>query len=253
MKLAEFIPTVSGFSKWSHADKIRLFAWFLHSKRGRDRFKAADITACYAELHMTPPSSVSPFLTQMEKGKSKEVLRNAKGYALESSVREKYETKYGQRVMAVTVDKLLLDLPSQVPNLAERTFLDETIKCYRAGAFRATIVMAWNLAYHHLCDYVLRKHLAAFNAQWPKSFAKRHAGARVSAVVKHDDFAELKESEVIQICRTAAIISGDLFKVLNEKLDKRNSAAHPSNIVIHMQTAEEFILDLITNGVVKLN
>jgi hypothetical protein len=201
---------------------------------------------------MEPPSAISPFLTQMGKKKPKEVLKNSQGYALESKIRSTYEDKYGQRVATVVVDKLLAELPNQVPDLAERTFLDETIRCFRAGAFRATIVMVWNLAYHHLCDWILRNHLTAFNAQWPITLAGHHKDSKVKAIVNHDDFAVLKESQVIQICRSANIISNDLRKVLDEKLGRRNSAAHPSSIVFAPHTAEECIIDLITNVVLKL-
>lgn len=252
MKLEDLVNGIANFSEWKDSDKIRFFAWFIHSKKGRDRFSTADLRACYDELSLQKPSDVNPYLSKMLNRKPREVLRDKRGYALEKRVKDPLETRYGQRTATITVDKLLLDLPNQVPDLAERTFLDETIKCFRATAFRATIVMAWNLTYHHLCDYILRNHLAAFNAQWPLNYPKHHKDARISAVTTHDDFAELKESQVIIICRSANIITNDVKKVLEEKLGKRNSAAHPSSLIISPHTAEECIIDLITNVVLKL-
>jgi hypothetical protein len=41
-------------------------------------------------------------------------------------------------------------------------------------------------------------------------------------------------------------------KSFREKLDKRNTAAHPSTVEIASHTAEEYIIDLVTNGVLKL-
>ena len=41
-------------------------------------------------------------------------------------------------------------------------------------------------------------------------------------------FTELKESEVLQVCRSANIITNDFLKILGEKLDKWNTAVHPS-------------------------
>lgn len=250
MNLEDLVSSVPGFSKWTHADRIKFFAWFLHSKRGRERFKPADIIACYKELHLDPPSSVNPFLAQMESRRPKEVLRNSQGYALEKRVRDALEAKYGQRAATVLADRLLLELPAKLPNLAERTFLNEAIICFRNRAFRAAIVMTWNLAYDHLCEYILNdlKRLADFNAQLPKSFPK----ARISAVAKKDDFSDLKESEVLQVCRSANLITNDVFKILKEKLDRRNTAAHPSTVVITPHTAEEYIIDLVTNVVLKL-
>ena len=112
--------------------------------------------------------------------------------------------------------------------------------------------MTWNLSYHHLCNYVLNNHLGEFNTYWPTQFQKNHAKAKIQMIGKYDDFSELKESEVIQICRAANIITQDVNKILKEKLDKRNSAAHPSSIEIKPHTAEEYIIDLITNVVLKL-
>ncbi len=252
MKLEDLINSVSGFSGWSHADKIKFFAWFLHSKRSRERFAAADIKACYVELGLDEPSSIAPFLTAMEKRRPREVIHNSQGYALEKRIRDDLEKKYGQRPAAIQVDKLLMDLPTKVPNLAERTFLDEALICYRCKAFRSAIVMAWNLAYDHLCYYVLNKHLVAFNVQWPKSYQKKHGDARIKAVAVRDDFGELQESEVIQICRSANIITNDIYKILNEKLGKRNTYAHPSSVTATPQAAEEVITELVMNVVLKL-
>ena len=252
MELDDLARVIPSLTSWNHADKIRFFAWFLHAKRGKEFFKPADIVSCYHELKLEGPSAVAPFLAQMEKRKPKEVLRVGQGYYLERRLREHFEKKYGQRESTVVADKLLLDLPSKVSNLAERTFLDEAIICFRHKAFRAAIVMTWNLSYHHLCDFTLKNRLADFNREWPIQFPKRHQQARISAVACHDDFSELKESEVLQICRAANITTQDMNKVLKEKLDRRNSAAHPSSIVITSHTVEEYIIDIVTNVVLKL-
>lgn len=252
MKLEDLVNGIPGFSGWSHADKIKFFAWFIHSKRGRERFMPADIKTCYVELGLEEPSGIQPFLASMEKSRPKKVLRNSHGYALEKRIKDVLEEKYGQRPAAIHVDKLLMELPAKVPNLVERTFLDETLTCYRCKAFRAAIVMAWNLAYDHLCHFVLNKHLAAFNTQWPLSYAHKHKNARIAAVATRDDFGELQESEVIQICRSAGIISNDVYKILNEKLGKRNTYAHPSSVTVTPHAAEEVIMDLVVNVVVKL-
>jgi hypothetical protein len=68
-----------------------------------------------------------------------------------------------------------------------------------------------------------------------------------------DDFGDLlKESDVIKIARSSSIVSHDVAKILEEKLGRRNSAAHPSGVKIEQLQAEEFIDDLVKNVVVKL-
>jgi hypothetical protein len=113
------------------------------------------------------------------------------------------------------------------------------------------VVMTWNLAYHHLCDHVLKHRLTDFNARWPVVYPGHHKkGAK--AIATMDDFTELKESEVIEICNSADIITKDVHRILAEDLGRRNSAAHPSSVTIGQLQAESFIDDLIKNVVLKL-
>jgi hypothetical protein len=95
---------------------------------------------------------------------------------------------------------------------------------------------------------VLTKKLAEFNGQLPKTYPK----ADISVIATKEDFSELKESQVMQVCRSANITSKDVHKVLKEKLDRRNTYAHPSTITLAPQTAEEYIIDLVNNGVLML-
>ena len=72
-------------------------------------------------------------------------------------------------------------------------------------------------------------------------------------IAKMDDFAdELKESEVIAICASARIITGDMQNVLNVGLRRRNTAAHPSSLHITQLQAEAHIEDLVQNFVLKI-
>jgi hypothetical protein len=252
MTLAELVHGIPNFAQWNHVEKIKLFAWRLHVHQGLEHFTGADIRGCYQDLHLDEPSSVSPFLAAMEKKKPKELIREADGYKLEMRVRDALDRKYGARTITVQVTELLAKLPASVPDLAERTFLDEAMVCFKHGAFRAAIVMTWNLAYHHLCDHVLKKELTKFNTQWPLVYAGHHKKAP-KAIARMEDFSdELKESEVVEICNSAGIISKDIHKILKGKLDRRNSAAHPSTVSISQLQAEEFIDDIVKNVVLKL-
>ncbi len=252
MTLSELAQDIPNLGSWSHIEKIKLFAWYLHTHKRLEHFTSPDIKKCYEDLHTSEPSSISPFLVSMEKKNPKELLKSTGGYKLEMRVREVLDKKYGTRTITVQVTDLLANLPTSVPDLAERTFLDETLVCFKHGAFRAAIVMAWNLAYHHLCDHVLKKDLAGFNAQWPLVYQGHHKKGN-KVIAKMEDFSdELKESEVIEVCNSAGIISKDIHKILKAKLDRRNSAAHPSNVKIEQLQAEEFIDDIVKNVVLKL-
>lgn len=248
VELHEVVAQIGQFSRWNHTERIKFFAWHLHTHKGKDHFQAVEVTKCFRELHLDPPPSIHPLLNALVNRSPKILLRGARGYSLERATRDVFTKKYGDRAATVHVDKLLSELPSKVPNLAERTYLDEALQCFRIKAYRASIVMAWNLAYDHLCQCVLTNHLADFNTQLPKTYPK----ADVQSITKREDFTELKESQVIQVCKSAGIISHNVNKVMKEKLDRRNIAAHPSTVSTSQLTAEEFIKDLVENVVLVL-
>lgn len=251
MELDDLKTVVPGFSGLEHYDKIKLFAWYLHTKKNTTHFSSSDIAACYEQLHLSLPSSLSVYLFRLVKDR-KELLKSKSGYHLEHKTRDKIETKYGQRQNTVLVTKLLADLPAKVPSLEEREFLKEVIICFKNGAFRAAIIMTWILTFDHLCNYILNHGLSQFNTRWQIAYPGMYAKCPIKAVSKNEDFAEFRESEIIKICSDSRIITGDIRKILEEKLGTRNSAAHPSGTVILQNKAEEFITDLIVNVVLYL-
>jgi hypothetical protein len=71
--------------------------------------------------------------------------------------------------------------------------------------------------------------------------------------LNYDDFAvDLKESEVIDICKRQQTTPDGIAKILVEKLGKRNSAAHRSTVHINQVQAEAFIDDIVANVVLML-
>jgi len=250
MLLADFKKMVPGFSQKGHPEKIKMFGWYLHVCGGKDTFSAADVKKCYDTLHEIPPSSFSGYMKNLVD--QKQLIKNSFGYRLAGGVRDQLAAAYTPNGRKVQVTAILRELPVKVPDLSERTFLDETLICYEHGAFRATVVMAWNLAYHHLCDYVIKHRLADFNARWLVKYPVHHKnGTRTISVI--DDFMqELKESEVITICKDAGIITKDAYRIMDEKLGKRNSAAHPSSVSIGQLQTDALIVDLVDNVVLKL-
>jgi hypothetical protein len=251
-ELEQLVETLEKFDSWGHGEKIKFFAWFLHSQRGQDRVDQAAIRACYDEVGIEKPSNINPYIQRLEEKKPKEILRDGRGLYLPRHVKDDFEQRYGQRQSTVQITNLLAQLPQRVPDLAERIFLDEALTCFQHGAFRAAMVMAWNLTYHHLCDFVLKKKLADFNQRWPINFAGHHKNGQ-KQIAKMEDFAdELKESEVITICGSARIITGDMQSVLTVGLRRRNTAAHPSSSAITQIQAEAHIEDLVQNFVLKL-
>jgi hypothetical protein len=108
-------------------------------------------------------------------------------------------------------------------------------------AFRAATVMAWNLAYDHLCRYILDDptRLADFN---------NHARPSVSAQA---DFGGFKESQVLQWSRAANIIDKPTLQLLENGLNRRNQAAHPSKTSPSASNVESLIDDLVRHVIHK--
>ncbi len=249
MEVEDLVRVMPNLARASHADRVKAFAWHLHTYRKADRFGLPDIRDSYDRLHYARPKNLGTCIAQLQGKKPPEILKDKRGYLLEGRVREAYDAKYGSRPLTIVVDTLLADLPGRIPDEAERLFLAEAIACFRVKAFRAAIVMTWNVAYDHFEEWILRSHLADFNAQISRNFQKK-AGV---VITKKDDFSShFKEAEVIEIAKSAGFLHDNIKKIMSEKLTKRNLAAHPSLIEVTQFQAEDAISDLVNNVILKL-
>lgn len=250
MNTFDFTRSIPGFADLSHPEKIQRFAWYLHVHGGKQRFAAADVAHCYDDAHLDRPANLHLTLKELTDRKPAVLLRDTQGYRLEARVRQALDAQYGQRRDQIAVSNLVADLTAKVPNVAEKAFLQETIKCYSCSAFRAAIVMAWALAMDHVLEWILADaaRLGTFNARIGVCFPSKK-----SLVIRtRMDFQDLKESQIIDILTSADLVSKDIGKVLDEKLDRRNTAAHPSLIIMTQAQAEDVITDLINNVVLML-
>jgi hypothetical protein len=250
MELKDLVTQVAEFDATTPREKMRLFAWYLHVHGSKCVFEPGDIKACYDKLHLSQ-INIAMNLNRMADSKPPDLLRERKGFKLARAVRVELDAKYGIHDTVVQVSKLLADLVGKIPDLSEKHFLAEAVKCYRHEAYRACVVMTWNLAYSHLVQWILNdaQRLGDFNTAITKRYPRK-TGLSVS---KYDDFTEeLKESEVVEICNSAGLVNGNVIRVLREKLGKRNSAAHPASIVIVQSQADDVITDLVNNVVLAL-
>jgi hypothetical protein len=247
MELSEFITVVGNFDSCDGMEKIKLLAWHLHAHEGRDRFDRPDIRKCFANLHQASPD-LSVYFPRLIKAGA--FLKDRRGIRLEGRLRTTFDQRYSGSPVRIAVTTALKELPDKLPDLAEQVFLKEALACYSAKAFRATIVMTWNLAFHHLEHWLLADshRLAEFNAAIPARFPKKPS----LTIAKIGDFEGLKEFEFIEVLEKAGLISGSMKKILNQKLEIRNIAAHPSNVMLNEPAANEYIITLLDNIVLKV-
>jgi hypothetical protein len=247
MELSDLVGQVDGFDNFPPREKIRLFAWWLHTYKGVEQFENDAIRDCYRQLHL-PLDNVPKYVERMIA--ASDLAKERAGLKLTRQIRGQLDTKYGVHQSVVEVSKLLTELPGKVPDLSEKNFLAEAIRCYRVKAYRACVVMMWNLAYSHLLHWILadERRLADFNAAIVKRYPKKAA----LTVRKYDDFEEFRESELIEVCNSANLVSGNIIRILREKLGKRNNAAHPASVVIVQAQADDVVTDLTNNVVLML-
>jgi hypothetical protein len=249
--LKALIAGIEGFADMGHADKVRLFAWLQHHLFKRERFSTAEINWCYDTLSYQP-SNTSQYLKNMEK-QGELLPYSMGGYRCEGKFRAEYDAKYGEHDITVNVRQMVKDLVNIIPDLGEKDIFQEALKCLKYDAGRATIVMVWNIAFYHLCRYILTHKLAEFNNRIPIKYAGKWKAVNMPLIKVYDDFGDnMSEREVIEVANSAGIITGDMHKVYVEKLGKRNSAAHPSTTHVTQVQAEGFIDDLIRNTVLLL-
>jgi hypothetical protein len=239
--LAEFTRPIAGFSAKPESYKIKVFGWFLHSHGRKEHFSAAALNECFDKVHMSRPTNIHSLLSRMCGSRPATLLRDSRGYRLSATGRAEIENLLPVRSTSVVTTALLTDLADRIVDTNQRKFLDECLICFKNQAYRSAIVMAWNLAFSDVLDRILAGDLAKFNAQLVKVVHKS------APIGRRSDFEDYKESKVIEVARGAGILSASSAKVLSEKLNKRNAAAHPSSIVVASVTAEEVIHDLVEN------
>lgn len=250
MELLDILHAEPNFNTLPPREKICLFSWYLHRHAGVDVLTPANVRGCFTKLSLAAPN-IATYLDRMAKMAPIQLLAVKGGHKLEGNLARQMDAKYGQHPSVIMVQKLLAELPAKVPNIDERVFLEETLNCYKVKAFRAAIVMAWNLAFDHLLRWIMADagRLTAFNASISKRYPKRAA----VTITNFEEFSEeFREQEILEVCRNANLITKNQKEMLDEKLKRRNACAHPSSLIVKQPQADDVISDLVNNVVLQL-
>jgi hypothetical protein len=244
----EFLAAFPSFYRQTGMDQILTLAWYSEVKQGRKCFGHAHMRKLFREASAEPPN-LSLYIPRLQDRTPPDLLKEGDGWRLSGKVRMTLDKRYGEQPTTARVSKILADLVDQIPDLDERVFLKETLACYQAQAFRASVVMAWNLAYGHLMRWVVAsdERLTKLN----DGIIARHS-AKSFTVADLSELRELKESPFIGYCQSGGLISKNQAEILTEKLKKRNAAAHPSNVTVTQHQADDVISDLVLNVVLAL-
>jgi len=249
--LETFVQQIPELAEKKASELIDYFIYFLTVVEGREGATASAIDGCFELCHLQKYSNTSTYLARTAKrgrGKTPRIIRGPAGVRLERSRESELRKTLRASPPRIEASQLLRALSPKVATAQEKAFLKEAIDCYEIGARRAAVVMTWLLTVHHLFEYVLRHQLPAFNAVLAKNTDKR---VRITTVTCIDDFSEIPEGKLIELLRSARIISNDVRRILDTKLGIRNSAAHPSSVTLSEVKATDFIVDLVENVVRK--
>jgi len=247
-ELHDFAGSVPGFYRKTAVEQLLALAWFAEAQQQRLSFDGRYMRQCFREAGLEPPD-LSVYLPRLASKKPPQLMKEKGGYRLAGATRRELDKRFGGDPTVVAVAKTLEELPAKLPDLAERVFLTETLNCYRVKAYRATITMAWNLAYDHLMGWIVEDpaRLAAFNTGLATRYPKKTV-----AIAKAEDFDELKESETIEAARTGRVLDKNTTQILKDKLNRRNMAAHPSRVMFTQHQADDAITDLVNNVILVL-
>ena len=98
----------------------------------------------FRSLHLEPPSNINPFLSDLTKKQRKEAMKDSRGYYLLKSVRDAFDSKYGQKAVDHT-PKTEQVLPLALIKATRRGYLERIILqangCYECGWYDGCAVM----------------------------------------------------------------------------------------------------------------
>jgi hypothetical protein len=248
--IENFVLKIKNFNVMKNSQRIEYFVYYLSKYSGLESIKAKNIENCFNELSIPPFSNISRYLNDNAKKKKgfeqKFIKKSDNSFKLTRNYEDEIKLNIVEDNLVKDLSILLRDLLSKVTNNEENNFLEEAIKSFEIGAYRSAIIMTWILTIDHLYTYILSYKKQEFINSLKK------INSKISIYCK-DDFSEIKESQFIEICRNAQIISNDTRKILDYKLGIRNTFAHPSTTVLTKNKALEFIEDLIVNVILKYN
>lgn len=243
-----FYDSIENAQNLSQLALIRMFVYHLTVELNKNSITATDIHKCFVACDLAPPKNISARLSDGAAKNPPTYIKALKGYRLHRHAKAGAAKLLGTQTISVETSGMLRKLEDQITASNTKQFLAEALDCFQVGANRGTIVLTWLLAIDHLQSYILKHKLHEFNNVLAANTDKR---VKTKAINCADDFNDIPEGKFIEFCRVAKIISNDVRKILDQKLQTRNSAAHPSGIIIGKTKVIDFVEDLVSNILLK--
>lgn len=150
--LQKHVRRFPDFESWELSKQLPFFAWVLLRFSQKEEFTSDDILRCLKHIDLRHPM----YKIYSQINRCPHIVKTDYAYKLRWSTRDKLDWQLLSSARSIQIHKLLKSLPTKIPIEDEKTYLEETLKCYGCKAYRAAIVMCWNLAFHHLCNFILK-------------------------------------------------------------------------------------------------
>lgn len=246
MSVDRFFNAIPDAADQSDREITSYFVYYLTVENGVPDVTTELVARCFTDCHLSVPKRLRSYLSEGVTKKPQRYTRTGAGYRLQRHFSEVLSTKLGDRRAIVQTSVELRALEFGFSDGPIKTYLGEAIDCFEAGANRGAVIMTWVLAMEHFLNFVFTKKLPEFNAA-----LKVQPDKKVKEVKSIEDFQDIREKKIIELCRTADIITNDVRKILDDCLGVRNSAAHPSDVKIGRSKVISVIEDLVSNVIKK--
>ena len=131
-------------------------------------------------------------------------------------------------------------------NDSQTQLRDETVLCIERGAYRAAIVMGWNLVYDYIRQWMFDNDIDEFNKHLLSGYTKNNGDPRFKEIKEYEDFfSGPGEYIVLDVCEAAGFWGAKISKELHHYLTRRNKFAHPSGLSPSREQANEYIKNLL--------
>ena len=170
-------------------------------------------------------------------------IRTPEGWEI-SDRGKQHLRELGVTNISPAVDQVAIDLRAMIQYIKDektRSFVEEAIKCYEFGLYRAAVIMAWVGAVAVLYNHVYTNYLGAFNAE------AQRVNSKWKAAKTTDDLSRMGEADFLDRIAAISIIGKDVKRELTSCLGRRNGCSHPNSLEISTNTVASHIEVLLLN------
>lgn len=245
-KLTSYIETISNFEKLKLEEQIIVFGYHIQQNEKLSNFNHKIIQQCFELSDLPSPTNI---ISRLQKLETKHwLVKNNGGYRLERTTLKSLEHNILGKPQLKIISAKLENL-SNLLKTPEKEYVDEVIGCLRINAYRAAIVLMWSICISHLRNYIISYKIPEFN-----NALSNHTKNSIKklSISKYDDFEDIGDYDFLEILKILTITTKNQHKLLKEKLDIRNTYAHPNTLTLTDNKANSFIEDLVNDIIMKI-